>query len=148
MSVEGWNFIEKSMREYGFSNDVIETEKVKYIYDSGILQFDTEDKRPTEVSLSDVDEKGMRTVSFKSYGVKSAIPFTRKIIFNDDLLKIISLPAEEQLRVKKLTYSPYRRDRQKLQKMLRNVQIDYSNPSVQAARILVGKEITYTVDNE
>ena len=90
----------------------------------------------------------MRTVSFKSYGVKSAISFTRKIIFNDDLLKIISLPAEEQLRVKKLTYNPYRRDRQKLQKMLRNVQIDYSNPSVQVARILVGRTITYTVDND
>jgi len=113
MSVEGWKLSEKIMRDAGISDEIIENEKIKYVYDFGILQFDPEDKRPTEVTKSEPDENGMCRLGFRFYGVKSAIPYTRKVVIDDELLKFVSLPQEDQVRLRKLTYSPHIKDLQK-----------------------------------
>lgn len=57
-----------------------------------------EDKRPMEVTLGEPNENEICIVSLRFFGVKSAIPYTRKIIVDDQILKFAR---------KKLTYSSY-----------------------------------------
>lgn len=146
MSISEWNELERIMVELGHPKEIIDSEKLCYIYEN--LQFDPDDKRPMEVYVSEPDEKNMRSFSFKTYGIRSEIPFTFRYVVDDSILKIASLPPEEQFNIRKLMYSPHEQDKKEMEHVLRHVQIDESNLVVKALRHLVGQNLCVTIDNE
>jgi len=148
MDIVGWKWLEKQLKDSGASEEVIENEKIKYVFDNGVVQFDENDDRPVEAKISEPDEKGMCSISLRFFGIKSPITFTKELTIGEELLKYASMSPQEQKDLRKLIYSPRKEDIDKFAEKLATVSIDYTNPSVRVLIFLVGLKVKYTVDNE